>query len=481
MPFEIDVLIVFADRDNEVSGNEGIGWVGQFKKFLELLLEQVLGEKPNVMLKGEFDTMTSPKLDNAGMLIAVLTDNFVQSSRCLEYLESFYRQVDPSEKRYGRVFKVMKSPVPVQQQPVPLRELFGYEMYRLDPDSGEVIYFTDYFSADAERQYWMEIADLCYDLYETRRWLRNEIRREDEIKIRKGKTIYLAETSHELSVQRNILARELQRAGYTVLPEQTLPGKLEDVERIVRRDVSMSDMSIHLIGATYGEVPEGADRSLQEIQNNIGAERAANKETKGEFLRLIWISPELNSSNERQKRFIENLKRDVEGQEGTEIIQTLLEDFKNVIREELEDAGEKRVFSDGSGQAVYLIYDGADQAAVNPVINLIEGAGFNVLRPAFDGDPTEIRHKHIENLRNFDAAIIFKGASNEQWVRMKAMDLLKAPGFGRKKPIIGKAIISEPGSLSNTPVLQRQNIRLIEGHSQQSFESLHTFLRECKP
>jgi len=103
------------------------------------------------------------------------------------------------------------------------------------------------------------------------------------------------------------------------------------------------------------------------------------------------------------------------------------------------------------------------------------------LLPTFDGEPLELRQKHIENLRNFDAAIIFKGKSNEQWVRMKAMDLLKAPGFGRKKPIVAKAIVSDAGSLTNTDVLERQNLRLIEGDSQQTLEFLRAFLKECKP
>lgn len=480
MPFEIDVLIVFADHDNESSGTE-IGWVSQFKKFLELMLEQVLGEKPNIMLKGEYDIMTSPQLDNAGILIAIISKDFVQSGRCMDHLESFCRLVDSSDKKFNRVYKVLKNPVPVQQQPPQIRELFGYEMYQLDPDSGEVIPYRDYFSPEAERQYWMEIADLCYEIYETQRWLKNGEKHSDEIKIQKGKTIYLAETSHELAVQRNTIARELQRMGYTVLPTQSLPGKLDDLERIVQRDLASSGMSIHLIGNTYGEIPEGADRSVQEIQNNLAAERITNKERKGEFSRLIWIAPDLNSTNDRQKRFIETLKRDVEGQESTEIIQTLLEDFKNTIREEIEDASEKKVLDDSGAGAIYLIHDHADHTSVIPIINLIESAGFSVLMPAFEGDPLELRQKHIENLRNLDAAIIFKGKSNEQWVRMKALDLLKAPGFGRKKPIVAKAIISEPGSITNKEGLQRQNLRLIEADTQQSMESLRSFLQECKP
>jgi hypothetical protein len=481
MSFEIDVLIVFADRDNEVGGNAQIGWVSQFKKFLELMLEQVLGEKPNIMLKGEYDSMTSPKLDNAGLLISILSGDFTQSSRCMDHVESFCRIADASPKKLNRVFKVLKEPLSIQQQPARLRELFGYEMYQLDPDSGEIIEYRDYFSPEAERQYWMEITDLCYDLYDTHLWLKKG-NISNEITFQKGKTIYLAETSHDLSVQRNIITRELKRLGYFVLPTQSLPGKMEDVERIVQQDLALSSMSIHLIGNTYGDIPEGADRSIQEIQNKLAAEKISNKEKRGEFSRLIWISPDLNSTNERQKRFIETLKRDVESQEGTEILQTLLEDFKNIVREELEDASEKKVLDEGGGSAIYLIHDSSDRAEVKPLIDLIENSGFRVLVPAFKGEPLDLRQKHIENLRNLDSAIIYKGSANEQWVRMKTLDLLKAPGFGRKKPIIAKAIISRQSAIADLEAFRSQNIRFIEGDSQQLvLESLRTFLQECKP
>jgi len=93
----------------------------------------------------------------------------------------------------------------------------------------------------------------------------------------------------------------------------------------------------------------------------------------------------------------------------------------------------------------------------------------------------ELRKNHIENLKNLDAAIIYKGKVNEQWVRMKALDLLKAPGFGRKKPIIGKAIFTTPGTKMNTDTFKSQNLRVIEGDEQKSIESLKSFLKEFNP
>jgi hypothetical protein len=479
MKADIDVLIVFADKDNETN-KTAIGWVSQFKKFLELMLNQVLGEKPNILLKSEYDNMTAPNLNNVSTLVTILSKDFIQSGGCLDHLEAFYKATSSTDKNRHRAFKVFRTPLTPQEQPPRLRDLIGYDMYQLDPDSGEIREYTDYFSTEAERQYWMKMVDLAYDIYDTLLFLRNEQVKTEVKNIYKRKTIYLAETGHDLSVQRNIIKRELQRHGYVVLPNQTLPGTLGELERFVAHDLEDCHLSIHLIGNAYGEIPEGSERSVVDLQNKIAAEKSIRaKQNNQEFSRLIWISPNLVNASERQKGFIENIKRDVEAQEGAEILQTPLEDFKNIMREELVDTGEKRTQEDNSRKCIYLMHDRIDHNAIKPFIEVIEKSGFKVLMPEFEGELLELRKKHIDNLRNFDAAIIYKGKVNEQWVRMKALDILKAPGFGRKKPIVGKALLTEPGTTMNVESFKSQNLRVIGGESDRSMESLKSFLQEC--
>jgi len=475
MNFDVDVLILFADRDNEAAKGQA-GWVTQFKKFLELMLMQVLGEKPKVLLKSEFDNMASPKLDNAAVVVNILTQDFIKSGQCLDNLESFNKAIEASGKSRNRVFKVFKTPLSLAEQPPRLRELIGYEMYQIDTDSGEVREYTDYFSTEAERQYWMKMVDLAYDIFDTLVLLRGG--EKSEIKnIYKRKTIYLAETGHDLSVQRNIIKRELQRHGYIVLPNQTLPGTASELEKMVRRDVEDSSLSIHLIGSAYGEIPDGADRSIVDLQNRYAAEKS-QKVGKNQFSRLIWISPTLSNASERQKAFIDNIKRDVDAQEGAEILQTPLEDFKNIVREELMDTHEKKALDETGGKSIYLVHDRIDHQDVKPIIDAIEKSGYKVLMPDFEGELLSVRQKHIDNLRNFDAAIIYRGKVNEQWVRMKVLDLLKAPGFGRKKPIQGKAIFTTPGSRLNLDAFKNQNLRIVESDLRDSEKSIKSLLQE---
>jgi hypothetical protein len=477
MKLDVDVLIIYAEKDNETPIKGQTGWVSQFKIFLELMLTQVLGEKPKILLKSDFDTITASKLENVGTLITILSEDFIKSGQCLDNLETFYKNIEATDKKRNRVFKVFKSPLSLSEQPPRVRELIGYEMYQLDLESGEVREYTDYFSSEAERQYWMKMVDLAYDTYDSLAILKDLSSKSDVKNIYKRKTIYLAETGHDLSVQRNIIKRELQRHGYIVLPNQTLPNNVNDFEKMVRSDLEESNLSIHLIGSAYGEIPDGADRSIVDLQNRFAAEKSS-KVGKEQFSRLIWISTDLTNASERQKSFIENIKRDTEAQEGAEILQTPLEDFKNIMREELMDAHDRKALEETGGKSIYLVHDRIDHAEVKPLIDAIKKNGYNVLIPEFEGELLQLRQKHIDNLRNFDAAIIFKGKVNEQWVRMKVLDLLKAPGFGRKKPIKGKAVYTNVGTNVNLEAFKNHNLRVIQSDPRDADQSIKTLLEE---
>ena len=475
MTFEVDVLITFAQKDNDTASKADTGWVTHFKKFLELMLLQVLGTKPNILLKEEFDSVTASTMDNVAVVVAILSKDFVQSGRCLDTLESFNKIA--ANSKANRVFKVMKAPLVLQEQPPKLRDLLGYDMFQIDTETGLMKEYSDFFSQEAEKQYWMKMVDLAYDIHESLLFLKEGTKSEVKNLFRR-KTIYLAETGHDISVQRNIIKRELQRHGYLVLPRQTLPTNGVELERIVKKDLEECSLSIHLIGSAYGEIPEGADRSVVDIQNRLAAELAVVKrQNKEDFSRLIWISPNLKNASDRQRGFIDNIRRDIEAQEGAEILQNPLEDFKNIMREELLEAQDKE-YEDYNGKAIYLVHDRIDESEVAPFKAAIEKSGFKVLSPAFEGDLLEVRKQHIENLRNFDAAIIFKGKVNDQWVRMKVLDLLKAPGFGRKKPIKGKAILSAAQPTSAMESFRSQNVTLISGEQPKTLESLKVFLQE---
>src|SRR5690606_24768652 len=231
-----------------------------------------------------------------------------------------------------------------------------------DPDSGQITEYTDYFSTEAERQYWMKMVDLAYDIYDVLLRLRGDSVQSEIKTLYNRKAIYLAETGHDLSVQRNIIKRELQRHGYLVLPGHTLPSNRGDLETTILHDLEESSLSIHLVGAAYGEIPEGSDISIIEIQNNLTAQKSLQaKKNNSVFPRLIWIYPGITNASEKQQSFLERIKRDTEAQEGAEILQTPLEDFKKIMREELLEADDRTAVQVTDRIMVYLVHDRVDQ------------------------------------------------------------------------------------------------------------------------
>ncbi|MEM8565233.1 MAG: hypothetical protein AAGF85_02145 [Bacteroidota bacterium] len=472
MAYNIDVLVLFADQDNHPTETER-GWIEDFKKFLEGMLKQVLGETPNILLKSEHDAVSGANLNEVAVLVPVLSPAFMASGECLDTLEEFLVSEKTAETR---VFKVLKRPVSTPDQPTKLRGLIGYDLFSLNIETDEVQDYTNFFTSEAERDFWMRLVDLAYDINERLIEVKFTDKRGHQDGNIGRKSIYLAETGHDLSIQRNIIKRELQRYGYKVLPDHTLPGEAPKLLEYVEKAVEETSLSIHLIGSSYGDIPDGSDKSVVDIQNEIAAEKSSRIQNKSEFSRLVWISTDLDNASEKQHAFIENIQRDLSSSEAAEILQTPLEDFKNIIREELIEVRlDKRLLhskiSDSDTPLVYLLYDQVDQKEAGQVKKSLEKGGLKVLIPSFEGELLTLRQYHIENLRQLDAAVIIQKNVNDQWVNMKALDLLKAPGFGRTKPIRKKIIISFQEDTSTLVKYKDQEFSVVHGSTKSNLES----------
>lgn len=480
MAFDIDILIVYSENDNrETEGNEN-GWVTNFKNFLELLLTQVLGEKPNILIKSEGEVVKATDPKKVAVMIPVLSLEFINSKESLEETEEFHLTISTNDPI--RIFKILKEPVITEDQPSYLQQQLGYTLYNMNLETGDFNTYTNFFSADAEKKYWMSLVDLAYDIHESLATLKNKetsTRNEDY----QRRVIYLANTGHDLAVQRNVIRRELIRHGYQVLPNQTPPEQVDELETFIKKDLEKSSLSIHLIGQDYGQLISGSDKSIVDLEHELAMEKGQSVSSKADFQRFIWIPPNLENANEKQLSFIESIKRDMATSADAEIMQTPLEDFKNIIREELIEVSlEKKMHaslsSKNGAKYIYLIHDKVDAKNVEVLKKKIESAGFKVLLPRAQGELLELRQYHINNLRNFDAAIIFQDKVNDNWVRMKLLDLLKAPGFGRNKPILGRAIISDTADNIDLSEYDKDNIVLLKNSGQG--ELLDDFLNELK-
>jgi hypothetical protein len=487
MSFENDIFISYAHIDNHPLTEGQEGWISEFHRTLEIRLAQLRGEKPKIWrdlkLQGNdfFADTIVEQFPKVALLVSVLSPRYVRSEWCIRELREFWRVAEQhggvrvADK--SRVFKVVKTPVPLDLHPTEVQGLLGYEFYQFDR-SGRPVEFGRLFGSEAERQYWSKLNDVAYDIYQLLENLERQVAAEvgDSLKLNglaegEGERamrstspvgaiatkppIYLAETTFDLTDERDKIRRELQQRGHLVLPDQALPPYNPAFEQLVQENLERCRLSIHLIGSRYGIVPEGADRSLVELQHELAI---AHSQNHPDFMRMLWMPVGLTPQEPRQEALLGRL------QDDAELLQTSLEELKTLIQDRLNPrpqvpSGEKEDRSEDDLLRVYLICDQRDEEAIAPLDDFLYDQGFEVIRPLFDDDETQVRQDHLDTLQVCDAVMIYYGSGNEKWLRTKLGDLRKIAGYGRSRPMLAKAVyVTQPETTQKQQFRTREAI-----------------------
>ncbi len=459
MNFQADAFISYAHMDNVELIEGRKGWVTNLHRALEIRVGQLLGKTPEIWrdpkLQGNdaFGETLMEQLRRVASLVSVVSPRYVKSEWARRELAEFCKAAESQGgvhvRNKARIFKVLKTPVPLELHPPQLGSMLGYQFFNVDPDTGRVRELDEVFGPEAQRDFWMRLDDLAHDICCLLEMLEPSGTAvvPDANKVQQA--VFLAETTFDLREQREVIKRELQQHGYSVLPADPLPQVDSEVKEAVRRDLAQCRMSIHLIGKNFSFVPEGSVQSLLEIQNELAIERGS----QADFSRLLWIPPGLQVEDERQRKVIDHLRMDPRIQKGADLLETFLEDLRTVIHERLKEAQKPApeppparpqpsppAVAGREHARLYLIYDQRDSAITSPWEDFLFEQKFEVLRPVFEGDEAEIRELHEENLRSCDGALIFYGSGNECWLRRKLRELQKSPGYGRSKPLPTVAI-----------------------------------------
>lgn len=444
MNFEGDAFISYAHLDNVelIEGHKG--WVTNLHRALEVRVAQLLGKQPHIWrdpkLQGNdaFADTLFERLRRVAALIPVISPRYVKSEWTRKELAEF---VQAAEKQGGirykdkvRIFKILKTPIPLETHPPELQSLLGYEFFKIEPDTGRVRELDEVFGPEAQRDFWLKLDDLAHDIC----CLLERFEHPDgAVSFESGgAAVYLAETTSDLREQREALRRDLQQHGYTVFPSSPLPSVASEVKAAVSQDLAQCELAVILIGKNHSSVPEGGVESLLEIQNELALQRGKS----GKFSRLLWIPPGLQVDDERQRKLIEQLRIDPRLLEGADLLETFLEDLKTVIHDKLKRAPTPvqpitvSTASYPTHARLYVIYDRRDADAAASLVDYLFEQNFEVMRPVFEGDEAEMRDYHEENLRSCDAVLIFYGSTNECWLRRKLREVQKSPGYGRTKP-----------------------------------------------
>lgn len=440
MTFDHDGFISYTHLDNRPLAKGHTGWVTDLHQALGTRLSMFLGAEARLWMDPKldgndyFNDVLIKRLHQVAALISVVSPGYVRSEWCRKETVAFCKAAEEQGGvRVGekaRLFKVLKTPIPLEEHPPELQGLLGYEFYRHEDGRP----FEAIFGADAERDFWFKLDDLARDLRDLLKGLETT-RFGEQLPPPDREPIYLAVTTADLKNQRDAIKRDLEQHGYRALPDRPLPVGFAELQAAIREDLAKCRLSIHMFGATYSFVPEGGQVSILELQNDLAIERAG----RGAFSRLIWLPDRLQVEDPRQKEVVDRLRLDQRVPAGADLLEKSFEDLRTIIADRLKDSKkpEAEAATAATGAAgtrqVYFLYDRRDGSLVVPwATHLCKD--FEVIRPVFDGDEADLREYHEDNLRNCDGVLIFYGSANEFWLRRKLKEVQKSAGYGRTKP-----------------------------------------------
>jgi len=426
------------DHKDDISIQKRPGWISEFQKYLAMTLAHLLGYEPDIypIHKINKSNTAFPKF-----LIIFLSNNNINAPHLEKDIQRFLNAIEEeTERPYSdqRIFKVKKYPVDYDQEPDVLQELIGYKFFGKNQKTGKFDVYKPFINNEIQRNYWLELSELAYNIYQSLSG--QDVEEEMDLN---SKFVYLCETGPDLLLHRLVIKRELQKLGFNVLPDRSFPSDPDALREHIANDISRSELILHLVGQYYDELIRESKYSLAEMQSMIISELSAEHP---EINRIVWLYPGLQIKDARQRLYFDSLRKEVESKESVEIIQTSIEELKNIIRKKSEfiHRSEYEVNNQHhyhSGPIIYLLYDYVDAMAGKKFVNELRKKGFQVLEPDFGNNFIEIREKHNKNLQAFDKALLLCENSNENWLRMKLMDLLKSAGMGRKKAVLGKVVL----------------------------------------
>ena len=508
--YSYDVFISYAHLDNQplVSGEKG--WVTKLHEVLDIRLSMLIGKKAKIwrdkrIRKNElFDNTIANAVGSARLFLSVVTPVYIRSDYCQRELAAFTQHCDVRTAGRSRIFKVLKTPVPVNEHPEPMSNILGYEFYDYDDETKHAHEFRVDSTAYRE-EYLSRLDDLAQEIQECLVLLeesekhsestpsapdnQREPTPRDPVTTRDKKDIvYVCTTSSDVRSTHDQVRRELSERGVPVIPNQPFSLESRAFESQVRSALEEAALSVHIIGERYGIIPEDGDRSIVEVQNEIASEVSKGKPLE----RIIWIPEDAAPTDQRQVQFVKSLMRDPDSQCNADLVVGTVEDLKGDILEKLDELEEqKKQGRPGRGRAtsippltdkppawVYLIKGPYDGGEVDTLEDCLWNAGLEVLTLSYDESLSELElsEEHQTNLRQADICMVYYGQSPERWVRKQLCDIRKAGGLKRDKPIQASAVYMGAQSTAQQKKFRSNSATVIWPNGAETAEAVKSFL-----
>jgi hypothetical protein len=483
--FEQNLFISYAHIDNRPLTPGENGWVTRFHGTLKAILSMRMGRDAEIWrddkLQGNdvFSSEIVARFKRSAALVSIVTSRYLKSEWCTREAHEFCQCAQQSGGlvigNKSRVFKVIKTPVEDQESlPTPMRDILGYEFFTVK--DGVPLEFDSAYGQEYGQLYNQNIAKLAWEVTQLLKALEaggSTGDNDGEAQAASKPAVYLAECSYDRKQARELIEGELKRLGYAVLPDRQLPVDEAEYVAAVESLLQRCALSIHLVGDSYGAVPDGpSGKSASIHQNELSVVRCK----RGNLKRLIWLPQGTRSEHASQQAFIDALHRDAQVQFGGDLITGNVEELRAAIHVTLSkveqsepirpqhDASSRQLAAGETKGLIYLICDERDRKATIPVRKLCKELGFDVELPAFEGGATKVRRANQQLLVNCDAILLFYGAGDEAWKRTIDNELKKMAGYrGGKPPPTKYTYLAGPRTSDKEDLIDMEEPDLVDG------------------
>jgi hypothetical protein len=420
-------IIVYIPNKKGSLSEKDIYWIDKFQTIISIGLKQIV--KTDFNLNLEFEDFALKKKIGELLVIQMFLHNDFKAESVLN---------ENSDSNTSGLINIYCDPEVEQSMGA------GFSVKLYDEITEKKVDLSEGIN-DLKNEVWLKFLDITYKIEE----LFYHINKKPE---EAQQNIYVAQTSKDQNRNRKIIIRELEHLGYNVLPHKNFSSDLISYSDMVHENIKESVLSVHIFGNNYTPINKNIEISGVELQNDIFIEVAEEMiSQKKNIHRLVWIPPDLKPKSEKQKLYIESFKRNIELLRNTEIIQAPVEIFKNIIENKiigLTSVKEEISISENKkANSVYIISSKEDEKYLKEIEQEFSKNKISVLVNANSQNKIDLLREHYHNLINCDGILIVYPNDNKQWLNSKLSDILKAPGFGRKKPFLFKTILHDSGNV----------------------------------
>ena len=398
--FKNDLFISYAHLDNLPMPGSGTkdGWVTKFHDMLVYMLTGRIGREPKIWrderLVGnqDFEAEILDQLRSTALLLSIVSNRYELSAWCQKEVDNFSKTATAASNianNRSRVIKVIKFPgVDDAKLPQVMQKALGYPFYMTDDQKTERELDPEY-GENFKKRWYDQIAKLAVDIAQLIKELEPasssaagaaggvpQASGGPVVAAAPKPIVFIADCSKDRRDDRNAIIAELRGAGYAVLPDEELPddeqGYINEVDGLLGR----CKLSVHLVGAGYGVVPDGtSDKSVSVLANDRAIQRCKASDLK----RIIWLPAGTNASSDKQRLFIKALEEDSGAQYGADLITGTIEDLKRTIRDALKkiEAPEPAATDKGTIFFADCSFDRREDR--ESVIEDLRSAGYRVL------------------------------------------------------------------------------------------------------